>query len=306
MKDNQELIEQVQKSGLLTSDGGLMPPEAANGFIDLTVNQSEILRKITVEKNIGSERFLDTIGVGNRMIMKAGEPAVVSAGDIRKPNITRRSLVPVDCLLPYDISFKWLDENIEKQAAEETINNAFATQFANDLVDLMFNGDKAAATGPDQKFLQITDGIKTKLIADTHTHFVDRSASTDWKDVVFPALFKALPSKYKNNIAGLLFITSYDLADEYVSSLADRSTALGDLYLTEGRRAYYKGVPVMPVPSLPYGMAILANPKNLAVGFGSYIKVYRQLKPRELNIEYTITARIDFNYADSNGIAYTV
>lgn len=283
-----------------------MPPEAASRFIDLTVDQSTILKKITIEKNIASERFLDTIGVGSRMIMKAGEPAVVSSGDIKKPTLSRRSLVPVDCILPYDISFKWLDENIERQNAEETINRSFAAQFSNDLVDLLINGDKAAAAGADQKFLQITDGLKVKLAADSRAHFSNRGESVDWKGIVFPAMLKALPSKYKTDPSKLMFLTSFDLADEYISSLAERGTPLGDIYLTEGRNACYKGVPVQPVPSMPYGMVILANPRNLAIGFGSNIKVYRQLKPRELNIEYTITARVDFNYADSNGIVYTV
>ena len=306
MKDNNELIEQIQKSGLLTSDGGIMPPEAANKFIDLTVDQSNILKKISIEKNIAAERFLDTIGVGNRMIMKAGEPAVTSPGDIKKPALTRRSLVPVDCILPYDISFKWLDENIERNSAEQTVNRAFAAQFSNDLVDLMINGDKAAGPGADQKFLQIADGLKVKLTNDSNSHFTDRNDSTDWKNQVFPALLKALPPKYKTDPSRLLFLTGFDVADEYITSLAERGTALGDLYLTEGRAASYKGVPVQPVPSMPYGMVILVNPLNIAIGFGSNIKVYRQLKPRELNIEYTITARVDFNYADSNGIVYTL
>jgi hypothetical protein len=306
MKDNQELIEEIQKSGLLTSDGGLMPPQAANSFIDLTVDQSLILKKLNIEKNIGSERFLDTIGVGSRMIIKASEPAVIVSADIKKPTISRRSLVPVDCILPYDISFKWLDENIEKKSAEQTINHAFASQFSNDLVDLMINGDKAAAAGTDQKFLQITDGLKVKLAADANTHFTDRGNSSDWKGQVFPAMLKALPGKYKTDPSKLMFIVGYDLADEYITSLADRSTALGDIYLTEGRTAAYKGIQVQPVPSVPYGMAILTRPKNIAIGFGSAFKVFKQLKPRELNIEYTITARIDFNYADSNGIAYTI
>lgn len=306
MKDNNELIEQIQKSGLLTSDGGLMPPEAANRFIDLTVDQSTILKKLSVEKNIASERFLDTIGVGNRMIMKAGEPAVTTSGDIKKPTLSRRSLVPVDCILPYDISFKWLDENIERNNAEQTINRAFAAQFSNDLVDLMINGDKAAAPGSDQKFLQITDGLKVRLTNDPNSHFADRGDSTDWKGQVFPAMLKSLPAKYKTDPSKLLFLTGFDLADEYITSLAERGTPLGDLYLTEGRSAFYKGIPVQPVPSMPYGMVILTNPLNIAVGFGSSIKVYRQLKPRELNIEYTITSRVDFNYADSNGIVYTL
>jgi hypothetical protein len=306
MKDNKELIEQIQKSGLLTSDGGIMPPEASNHFIDLTVDQSAVLKTISVEKNIASERFLDTIGVGNRMIMKAGEPAVVTAGDIKKPALSRRSLVPVDCLLPYDISFKWLDENIERKDAEDTINKAFAAQFSNDLVDLMINGDKTAGPGTDQKFLQIADGLKIKLTADSNAHYAERGDSTDWKGQVFPALLKELPSKYKTDPSRLVFLTSFDAEEEYINSLAERGTALGDLYLTEGRKASYKGISVQPIPAMPYGMVILTRPKNLAIGFGSNIKVYKQLKPRELNIEYTIAARVDFNYADSNGIVYTM
>lgn len=298
----QEVMELIRKAGIDTSTGGLMPAESVGKFIDLTVEQSEFLQAITIEKDITVTRNLDTLGVASRLMYKATEST--DPATIRGVTVGQRVLTPVEAIMPYDISIRWLEENIAREAAEEQVNQAFAKQWRNDLVDLAFNGDTAAGAGADQNFLIICNGFKKRVTADGSAHLFNRAASTDWKGTIFPGLVKAMPSKYKGDPSKLRFFVSFDTEEEYRSQLADRATALGDAYLTERRRAQFKGIEVIPVPNVPYGHVELTDPKNLSLGFGREMSVYRFVNGRKRQIEYTITAKVDANYAISDAIAY--
>ncbi len=59
------------------------------------------------------------------------------------------------------------------------------------------------------------------------------------------------------------------------------------------------------MPGIPYGKTLMTPPKNLALGFGRDFTNYRFLNARKRNLEYTITAKVDSNYAVSDAIAYT-
>ncbi len=213
MLTNRELLELLQKAGIDTNTGGLMPAEALNAFLDVTVEQSEFLGLITTERDIVTTRHLDSLGVSKRLMYKATEQT--DPATIRGVTAKRRSLTPVEAILPYDISLRWLEENIARERAEEQVNEAFAKQFRNDLVDLAFNGDVNAGAGADQGFLQICDGYIVRVAADGDTHLFDRQGSTDWKGTVFPGLLAALPDKYKSDPTQLRLFVSFKTEEEY-------------------------------------------------------------------------------------------
>lgn len=298
----EELLTMLQKAGISTATGGLMPEEAKNRFIDATVDSAEFLKMVTTERNIAVTRDIDSLGVANRLMYKATEQT--EPGTIRTITPARRQLTPVEAILPYDISLSWLEENIAGNAGEDQVNAAFSKQFSRDLVDLSFNGDKDAGAGADQNFLIICDGFLKRVKADANAHAFVRGASTDWKGTVFPGLIKALPAKYKTDKSQLRLFVSFDVEEEYRKQLSDRATALGDAYLTEGKKSMYQGVIVEPVPAIPYGDIILTAPKNLAIGLGRDMNVYRFVNGRKRQLEYTITTRVDANYAVSDAVAY--
>lgn len=301
---NAEILAQLQKAGIDTTSGGLMPAEAANKFIDTTVDMSEFLKRIRTERDIVTTRYLDNIGVNSRLMSKATESTKPT--NVRGISTDRRSLTPVEVILPYDISLRWLEENIAGGAAEDQVNQAFSKQFSNDLVDLAINADAAAPESDDQQFLNICDGIVKRIAADNKTHVHARGTSVDWKGVVFPNLLKALPIKYKIDPTKLVILTNFDAEQEYRDSLTTRNTALGDMMLMEARRSQYKGIEVYPVPGIAYGTNVLTSMDNLAIGFGRDFTVYRMVQPRPRIIEYTITAKVDVNYVLSDKIAYTL
>jgi hypothetical protein len=299
---NEQVIAMLQKAGITYSTGGILPAEARNAFIDATIEQSDFLKMISTERDIRTSRYLDSLGAASRLLKKHTEQTAQT--DIRGLTAARRTLTPVFIDLAYDISFEWLHANIEKEGAEALVNASFAKQFRNDLVDLAWNGDKAAGAGDDQNFLIICDGYIVRLAADADAHAYVRGASTDWKGTVLPSLLKALPEKYRQDMNRLAYFINGDAELEFREQMGERVTALGDQYLQSRPTAFHGGIPVKGIPGVPYGSVVLTDPKNLFIGFGVEMQSYRELKPRAGNVEFTIYAHVDANYAISDQIAY--
>lgn len=300
--DENQMMSLLSKSGITTENtGGLLGAEQSNKFVQGTIAQSNFLQEIRVETGIGLSRDLDNIGVGTRLLHHPTESVAPGDDKLKAVNTSRRSLLPKEVMLPYNVSLKYLEENIERAQAESTINTLFATQFSNDLVDLIFNGNSMVSPiDADYNFIKIMDGIFGRLAVDPSKLVYTLNGSSDWKGEVFQGMLNLLPAKYRANLSQLTFLVPYSVEDEYKEQLASRNTALGDAYATEKVSAMYKGI---KVEGVPYNTKpILTNKKNLVLGFGRDISVYKMLQPRSRNIEYTITAKIDFNYIQSDAI----
>ena len=291
----------LAKAAITTASGGQLSPEDADKFIDTVVEENDFFDKhAEIVKMTASTKNIDIIGIASRVLRKATEG--VAPTETVGVNIERRSLETVEVILPYDVSYSFLEENIEGKDVDDLLNKMFAKQFGNDLLDLGCNGDSSSA----DDFLKIDDGWIEIIKNDANVHeFVGNAGNkTDYKGHVFPGLISSLPNKWKRNLNALAIYVSPTVEEAYRSELADRATALGDQMLTEKRIARYKGIDVVPVAYFPDDFFLLTIRQNLKVGVGRQISYERQPQPRKRIIEYTITAKIDFNYAISDAIAY--
>ena len=295
---NEEMLAELKKAGITTSTGGQMPIETAQAFIDTTFAQNEFLKLITTISMDSATYRLDTLGIDSRLMRKATEG--VAPTDIKSVTIGNRTLAVQEVILPYDISFSFLENNIEKDKAEDSINKAFATQFANDLLDLDVNGDTASS----DPFISIIDGWLKRASVDGSVHPVT-IAGGDTVQTTMGAMIAAMPNKWKADVTKLVFLLAPDQELSYRNLISQKNTALGDKYLVEGRRAQYVGVDVYPLPYMPGSTTpqILLTPyKNLCTGIGRNIRVGKFINERARNLEYTITARVDANYAISDAV----
>ena len=291
----EEVLELLSKSVITTATGGQLTTEQADKFIDTVVAQDRFMQKIQTVTMTSKTYQLNTVGIADRVMRKAAEgtdPAFTQS-----VTITPKSLISQEVILPYDITFSFLEENIQKENAEDLINTVFAKAFRNDLLDLAFNGDEANA----DPFIQINDGYLKIAGADSAIHNYEIPASPEYKNV-FKAMLAALPNKWKYNPAELCFIVAPSVEEEYRSELGERNTALGDTMITEYRSSRYNGIDVFPVPFIPAGKIILTKYKNLAVGVGRDIRIGKQIQERKRIVEYTISAKIDFNYVTGDMI----
>lgn len=291
--ENQRILKAAITSAntlRVANAGGLLGPEQADKFIDYLVDSSVLLKRATVYRLTGDSRQLDTIGVNGRVIRKGTEGT--DPGFTVGVGTGRRELTTEEVILPFDITFNFLDDNIEKEGAEDHVARLMAQQFANDTEDLGVNGDSASGDA----FIQIKNGWVKILNGDAAVHKYDHNGSTDYKGVVLRGMLAQLSEKWKRNTAGLAYLVAPSVEEEYRLSLADRATALGDRQLTGGDPTTYAGIPILPVPFLAADTHLLTNPKNLAYGIKRAIRVGRQVQERKRLIEYTITARVGFEW----------
>jgi hypothetical protein len=282
----------IEKALVATTTGGQLSPEQASSFIDTVIKQSTLLSEVTVIPMNASEYQMDIIGIAGRQMRAAVEGT--DPGFTGTVTIPRRTLNTTEVILPYDISINFLEENISQAQAESQLNTAFATQFGNDLNDLAVIGDEDSV----DLFIKINDGWIDIAVADGSANVVDLASGTDYK-VLLGLMLAGLPVKYRRNRDLLKFFVSPDFEEGYRVQLQERATGLGDTYLAENKTAFYHGIEVVPNAYWTTRAPILTTKSNLHVGIGRNITVEREKKPRKRIYEYTITAKIDFNYAVS-------
>ena len=293
MPTNREVITKSVTSdafGSAPNYAGRLNNEQADKFITLLVDQSAFLKDIRTERMTTPTKDLDFLGIGSRLIRKATEATAPS--DVATATLTKKQLTSVEIILPADISQTFLEDNIERGGADDTISAMLAKQYANDLTDLAINGD-TEDNGSDKAFLNIDDGLLKIAKASASTHKFDTDAGTDYKGVVFPGMLALLTEKWKSNVGELRFYVAPSVAEAYIQSLASRQTALGDDIMTGGRLPQYMGIDIFKVPYLPAGTMILTPRKNIAFGIQRDFNVAREFIPRKRIYEYTMTSRGD-------------
>lgn len=289
---NEEIIAWVKKTQTLTSTGGQLSTENVNQFIDSVVEESEFLQRCRFERNIGTARTLDEIGLSTRLMHARTSEGSSSGLTAVAPTINRKTLTPKEVVIPWDISFDFLELNIERGNAEALINRMFAKQFANDTVDLAFNGDEDE-TG--DAFLKLNDGFIELMEADSDVHDGSWSETEDFI-ATLGRMIKEMPNKWLRYRDSLRFFVSPANEDLYRDAILARNTALGDQALISKLPMYYKSIQLEVISPMPDTKIILTPYPNLAVGIGAGIRVGRQVQERAAIIEYTQTARLDFTH----------
>jgi len=285
----EEILKVITTGDLST--GGRMNPTQANRFIDYMVDNSELLRSAQLVR-MQADRFdLDTIAVGSRILRKCVE--ATAPADVAGVTHAKRQLTVTEVILPFDISFSYLEDNIEGGDVQDHLMRLFAAQYANDLEDLGING---LGTGGDP-FLSIEAGwiALAKDVNHTGVHVFDTNGSTSYLEVVFPGMVAAMPEKWKRAVGALEIMVSPAVEEAYRLELTARNSALGDNYLTKKESPAYLGWPVRPAPCLPNDVLLFTKPKNLAWGIHArHLRVGKQIQERKRVIEVTVTSRLDF------------
>lgn len=286
---NEELLN---KADITTSTGGQLSAENTDKFISTVVEQSQLLKMATVYKMKSDTRTIDSISIASRQLIYAAE------GTEPETNATltlpRRTLNNKEVLLPYKLTDSFLEENVEGGSAEGAITSAFAAAFANDLADLMINGDETS----EDTFLALNNGILKIAAADPLVNDFSVQSGMEYIDI-FEGMLAALPSKYYAMKNKLRFLVSSSDELAFRKKLAERGTALGDAILTGSAPLSVMGVTVMPIYTMPARKFLLTTPENLALGIGRDIRYERERKMKARSYEYMLSAKVDFEYAVS-------
>jgi len=286
-------------SGTTIASYGKLNAEQLDKFMQWIIEQENILKMIDVIDMNGPTLDLDSFDIAEQSLRKATEGTASDAVGI---TTAKRSLSTTEVVLPYKPSYSFVEDNIAKRGGVDQIIRGFATLFSNDLANLAINGD-----GSTGNFFSIEKGF-IQLIKDEvgSSHIYDHNGSTSYLSTVLPNILAELPSKFKANFPKLRFIVSYATYEAIAKEVANRSTALGDAILLEGKPLKYGGITIERVPYWPDGTHLLCDPKNLAIGVQRNI-LFETDKDIEKRLHiYVMTSRIDFQIKnlDSLVISY--
>ena len=138
-----------------TSDlaaGGLLNTSQADRFIDLSLDQSVMVKDARIVRMRSAVMELDKIATSGRVSQLKSEG--VAPESLSEPAFSKVTLTAVDIITPFEITMEALEDSIERGEMEETVIRVMARQTATDLEELAIQGD----TGSSDDFLKGTDG----------------------------------------------------------------------------------------------------------------------------------------------------
>jgi len=280
----------------LFDTGGKLPAESAKEFWKSVVDQQLTLKAITKRAMMAGTGTTDELTVTARSMVAATEGSAIADNDAIA--IRRRTITNVEVAWGTDITKTFLEDNIERGNAEQSIVNQVGLQFGNDIADLGWNGDDDSST----TFLAINDGWITLATADTNVNDVtsyDSGAACsdvlhDWRKGM-PTKFRALPD--------LTYFVPYEFAENYADQVSARLTSLGDAVLINGLPALrYFGHVIIPDPYLASTTGMYTPASNLYLAYNRAVTMETEWKARKRLIELTLTARNDYQYSSGQAI----
>jgi hypothetical protein len=326
---------EVTTSVVGNASGGLLNAEQANRFLDFVVDQSVLMRNARVVRMRTPSMDIDKLSVGTRLLAKATE--ATNDGSNAAVTFSKVSLSSVKLRLDWEVSTESLEDNIEGASLEDHIAQVMARQTANDMDDLLINGNTSSANG----LLKALDGyVKLALASGT---VVDEAGDAVSRST-FDRVLRNMPTKYLQQRNQLRYFTGPGVVQDSIYSLGNPNSAteatagapspgsvVGDAAFLQGSMranggpgstglAPY-GIPLVEVPLMPetvtgdysgaagsHGYIELTFPNNRIVGIHRDITVYRQFQPKTDTIQYTQYMRVASNIenAESYVIAKNV
>jgi len=291
------------------ASGGLLATGQADRFIDMSLDQSVMLKDARVIRMRSAVMELDKIATTGRVSQLKSEG--VAPSSLSEPSFSKVTLTATDIITPFEITAESLEDSIERGDLEETVVRVMARQTATDLEELALLGD-TTSTDP---FLACQDGWRA--LAD-NGHVVDFEGATLDKDALSD-MYKALPDQYKRNHDQLRYYFAPAAVQDWHDTFADRGTSGGDNAIVSAVAPPYMGTPVVGVPNIPTNLegvsgysgsdltfGILTPRENLIFGVHRQVRIEKDKDIlRGVNI-YTITTRVAVGLEETDAIVVAV
>ena len=310
--DNAELIRRADMAlADLTANGGILPPEEANLFIDMIVEQPTILSQARVVRMTASQRKINRIGFADRILRAARQSGsanddgsndrYVRKADRAKPTTAQIELNTSEIIAEIRLPYEVIEDNLEGAAFEAHIMRLISERAAIDLEEWAL----AADTGSADDYLALQDGWMKRI----NTNVVNNLAAGCNPDL-FEAGMLAIPQKYLRNLASMRHFVSVANTIRYRSTVANRGTGYGDSMLVGQQPIYAYGVQVDAAPMLAAVGAgnggLFTFPQNLLFGLQRSITMEtdKDIRSREYIIVLTLRAALQVEDTDA-GVKYT-
>ena len=118
MKSNRAIIAKAAADTSALGTGGKMNAEQANQFMTFMQDYSPFLNKVNFIRMTKTTRDLDSLDVNKRAMRRQVENGENAPTGTVSPK--RRALKAVGVIMPYDITFQFMKENIEGENINTT------------------------------------------------------------------------------------------------------------------------------------------------------------------------------------------
>lgn len=297
--------EMIRRADLALADltvagagGGLLNPEQQNRFIRLVIDQPTLIREVRTVPMGAPTMKINKIKFGSRILRAAPQGGPLDerettsgandgrrlfAGDRVKPDLDQIELTTKEVIAEVHIPDEVLEDNIERDNFADTIVVLIAERAALDLEELLIQGDTASADA----YLALQDGVLKRA-----TLNVVDNQNAGPSVGMFNTVKKALPTRYRRNLAALRHYTSMDVESDYRVQVASRGTDLGDAVLTGNAPLPVLGTPLRGVALMPDANEIFTNPQNVIWGIQRNVRIERARDIRSRGWTVVLTARI--------------
>ena len=308
------------------ADGGLLKPAQSNRFIDFVVDQSVLMQNSRVVRMRTPSMDIDKVAVGTRLLAKATE--LTDGSTNAAVTFSKVTLTSVKLRLDWAMSTESLEDNIEGASLEDHLAQLMARQTANDIDDLLINGN----TSSGNNLLKALDGFTKKALTGT----VVDEAGNNVSRATFDRILRNMPTKFLQRRNELKFFSGSGIVQDVAFSLQNPNSATAATAgapapgSTFGEQAFFNasvranggkgatglspyGIPLVEVPLMPqditgdyasptgvHGNVELTFPNNRVVGIHRDITLYRQFKPKTDSIEYTQFMRLASNIEEAS------
>lgn len=270
----------------------LLQPEQADRFIDLLVDESKLLQNIR------------TVRVNNRKgtIHKLDLCQIVTEG--ASTTSCPISTIPQEGMVDWStekyraswgITSDFLENNIERGGARDTILNLFTKRMRMDMEVAAIQSDDSLSTGDAQtrtnNLLGVNDGFSKILNNCVPTCQIIDAAGASPSKYLYYEMKRRIPTRYRMGMDQYRFVAPPSAVDKHQLDWTTRETAAGDAALGGGSVASPWGVPFFEVPLMPEDIQY-----NGADSFEVWLTPLQNLIlviQRDFTVEYERVPRLD-------------
>lgn len=306
----------VQKADLalsdLTADGGLLNPEQSDTFIRQVIDAPTLIRSVRTVPMSRPEMKVNKIGFGSRILRPAPQsggsgtgdtgadpvnPRHLASTDRSSPDLGQVSLATSEVIAEVHLHDEVLEDNIERGDLQNTILALIAERAALDLEELLVQGDTSSL----DTYLALQDGV-IKL---SNVNVVD-AAGSPVNVNIFNDSKKAMPTRYRRNLAAMRYFSSMDVESDYRVAVASRGTDLGDAVLTGNAPLPVLGTPLVGVALMPNENIVFTNPQNIIWGVQRDVRIERDRDVRARSWIIVLTLRVAIQIEETDAVVKVI
>jgi len=301
--------EIVQKANIALGDfapGGILVATQAKAFLQVAIKKAVMwgLAETVPMDNFTLEQ--DTMQWATAVMQPGVAATALDTSVYGKPAYSKYTLSTVLYKGEVRINREVYEDQIERQTHKTTLMNRLGERVGLDFENLLINGNTGGTPGT---FLDSQDG----LLVRTSTYQVDAAAASLSRTLLTAAQL-VLPEEYESD--SHYFFTNRKARSDYIQSLGNRATPLGDTIITDrdNERIGHDGRLLKRIPMFPNNIGtnntktnvLYCDPKNAKVGIQRRITVDQDFLVPEQVFVVVITARVAINWAQETATSKVI